>query len=102
MARWNGRKRRCSTSSTRRVLRLTATTTLESATLADELEDWLQDYNYQRVHGSLGVTPIDRWAALQDELPSWDDVIAAFDLTTEMNYVELLTLRRQYAAARKK
>lgn len=79
-----------------------ATTTLESATLADDLEDWLQDYNYQRVHGSLGVTPIDRWAALEEEVPSWDDVIAAFDLTKEMNYVELLTLRRQYAAARKK
>jgi transposase InsO family protein len=79
-----------------------ATTTLDSATLADDLEDWLQDYNYQRVHGSLGVTPIDRWAALEEVVPSWDDVIAAFDLTKKMNYVELLTLRRQYAAARKK
>lgn len=79
-----------------------ATTTSESATLADDLENWLQDYNYQRVHGSLRVTPIDRWVALADELPSWDDVIAAFDLTKEMNYVELLTLRRQYVAAWKK
>lgn len=76
-----------------------ATTTLGRATLADDLEDWLQDYNERRVHGSLGVTPIDRWAVLEDGLSSWDDVIAAFDLTQEMNYVELLTLRRQYAAA---
>ncbi|HEY1390430.1 MAG TPA: hypothetical protein VGF38_17970 [Ktedonobacterales bacterium] len=48
------------------------------------------------------VTPIDRWAALEEELPSWDDVIAAFDLKKEMNYVEQLTLTRLRAAARKK
>ncbi len=70
--------------------------------LADDVEDWLQDDNYRRVHGSLGVTPIDRWAALEEELPSWDDVIAAFDRTKEASYVELLPLRRPYAAARKK
>ncbi len=79
-----------------------ATTTLDSATLADDLEDWLQDYNYRRVHGSLGVTPIDRWAALEEELPSWDDVIASFDLKKESQYVDWLLLKRLHATAGKK
>jgi hypothetical protein len=60
------------------------------------------DYNYRQVHGSLGVTPIDRWAVLEELLPSWDDVLAAFDLKMELYYVEQLTLKRQYAAALKK
>ena len=79
-----------------------ATTSLTSATLAEDLEDRLTDYNYRRVHGSLGVTPIDRWAALEDELPSWDDVLAAFDLKKELYYVEQRILNRQYAASLKK
>jgi hypothetical protein len=58
------------------------------------LEDWLDDYNYSRVHGSLGVTPIQRWAERADEIPTWEEVVAAFDLKKESTYVELLTLRR--------
>jgi hypothetical protein len=97
MARWSGRRRRSSTNSMPRrpwrarrwpmTWRIGCKTTTTSG--------------YMAVSGSR-VTPINRWAALEEELPSWDDVIAAFDLTKEMNYVELLTLRRQYAAARKK
>lgn len=45
---------------------------------------------------------IDKCNGQEYRNPSWDDVIAAFDLKKELNYVELLTLRRQYAAARKK
>ena len=65
------------------------------------LEDWLTDYNYRRVHGSLGVTPNDRWAALE-EIPSWDAVLAAFDPKKEMNYVEWLTLKRMRVGTSKK
>jgi transposase InsO family protein len=79
-----------------------ATTELTSPTLASDLEDWLDDYNYRRVHGSLGVAPIDRWAALEEEIPSWDDVLAAFDLKKEANYVEWLTLKRLRTRASKK
>jgi transposase InsO family protein len=79
-----------------------ATTSLTSPTLAEDLEDWLDDDNYRRVHGSLGVAPIDRWAALEEEIPSWDDVLAAFDLKKETNYVEWLTLKRSRTPASKK
>lgn len=79
-----------------------ATTSLTSATLAEDLEDWLTDYNYRRVHGSLGVAPIDRWAALEEEIPSWDDVLAAFDLKKELKYVEQLTLSRLHARTSQK
>ncbi len=78
-----------------------ATTSLTSVTLADDLEDWLDDYNYSRVHGSLGVTPIQRWAEREDEIPAWEEVAAAFDLKKESTYVELLTLRRLRAAQTK-
>jgi transposase InsO family protein len=78
-----------------------ATTSLTSATLDDDLEDWLDDYNYSRIHGSLGVTPIQRWAAREEEIPPWEEVVAAFDLKKESTDVELLTLRRQRAAQTK-
>jgi len=74
---------------------------LASATLADDLEDWLTDYNYRRVHGSLGVAPMDRWAALEQDIPSWDEVVAAYDPTKESTYVEQLTLSRLRAALKK-
>lgn len=78
-----------------------ATTSLTSATLAEDLEDWLDDYNYSRVHGSLGVTPIQRWSEREDEIPTWEEIAAAFDLKKESTYVELLTLRRLRAAQTK-
>ena len=78
-----------------------ATTSLDSPTLADDLEDWLDDYNYSRVHGSLGVTPVQRWSEREDEIPTWEEVEAAFDVKKESNYVELLQLRRLRAAKTK-
>jgi hypothetical protein len=53
-------------------------------------------------HGSLGVTPIDHWAALEEEIPSWDDVVAAFDSKKELRDVERRTRSRLRAAAPKK
>ncbi len=78
-----------------------ATTSLASVSLADDLEDWLDDYNYSRVHGRLGVTPIQRWAQREDEIPTCEEGVAAFDLKKESTYVELLTLRRLRAAKTK-
>lgn len=78
-----------------------ATTSLDSPTLADDLEDWLDDYNYSRVHGSLGVPPMRRWAEREDEIPTWEEVEAALDVKKESNYVELLQLRRLRAAKTK-
>jgi transposase InsO family protein len=78
-----------------------ATTSLASATRADDLEDWLTDDNYRRVHGSLGAAPMDRRAELEQDMPSWDDVVAAFDPAKESTYVEQLTLTRLRAATKK-
>src|SRR5262249_37558901 len=46
-----------------------ATTSLDSPTLADDLGVWLLDYNYRRVHGSLGMTPMQRFAQVAKETP---------------------------------
>ncbi len=72
-----------------------AITTFESPSLEEDLGVWLLDYNYRRVHGSLGKTPMQRWAELNEQTPFWEDVIAAFDLMKEANYVDQLTLRRR-------
>jgi len=53
------------------------------------------------VHGSLGVAPMDRWADLEQDIPSWDEVVAAFGPAKESKYVEQLTLTRLRAATKK-
>jgi transposase InsO family protein len=71
-----------------------ATTTLDSPTLAEDLGIWLVDYNYRRIHGSLGKTPMQRWAELNANTPEWDDIMDQFDPEKEADYVEQLTLKR--------
>lgn len=78
-----------------------ATTSLDSPTLAEDLGAWLLDYNYRRVHGSLGKTPMQRWAELNGDTPLWEDVVETFDREKEARYVEQLTLKRQAARATK-
>jgi hypothetical protein len=72
-----------------------ATTTWNSPTLAEDLGVWLVDDNYRRIHGSLGKTPLQRWAERNQQTPEWDDIIDPFDPTTEAAYVEQLTLKRR-------
>jgi transposase InsO family protein len=72
-----------------------AITSLESPSLAEDLGIWLVDYNYRRVHGSLGKTPMRRWTELNEKTPYWDDVIEQFDPQREAGYVEQLPLRRR-------
>jgi transposase InsO family protein len=74
-----------------------ATTSLDSPTLAEDLGVWLVDYNYRRIHGSLGKTPMQRWAELNQKTPEWDDVIEQFDPKKEADYVAQRTLRRHAA-----
>ena len=78
-----------------------ATTSVDSAPLADDVEDWLDDYHDSRVHGHLGVTPIQRRAEREEALPSWEEVVAAFDREKESPHVELLTPQRLRAARTK-
>ncbi len=79
-----------------------ATTTMDSPSLADDLGVWLLDYNYRRVHGSLGTTPMQRCAELLDQTPLWDDVAEAFDPVKEITFVDRLTLRRRTFTANKR
>ena len=71
-----------------------ATTTIASFSLEEDLGVWLLDYNYRRVHGSLGRTPMQRCAELLEQTPLWDDVAEAFDPVKEIIFVDRLTLRR--------
>ncbi len=74
-----------------------ATTTFDSASLEEDLGVWLLDYNYRRVHGSLGKTPMQRWKELNQQTPFWEDVVETFDPAKETAYFNQLTLRRQKA-----
>ena len=79
-----------------------ATTTLDSPTLRDDLGEWLTDYNYRRVHGSLGMTPMQRFSQTAEQVPFWEDIAATFDRTKEANYVDGLWLKRHRQQASKK
>jgi len=78
-----------------------ATTTFDGPNLEEDIGVWLLDYNYRRVHGSLGKTPMQRWAELHERTSPWDDVADAFDPAKEIAYVDQLTLRRRKARASK-
>jgi len=67
------------------------TVNLEDVDLQDELEQWQFYYNWQRVHGSLGKTPMDRCCELSDKTPLSDEVDQLFDEERERE----LQLRRQ-------
>lgn len=41
----------------------------DSPTLEEDLGVWLLDYNYRRVHGSRGKTPMQRWAEVNEQTP---------------------------------
>ena len=79
-----------------------ATTTMDSPSLEEDLGVWVLDYNYRRVHGSLGKTPMQRCAEVLDQTPLWEDVAAAFDPVKEITFVDRLTLRRRAFAANKR
>ena len=58
-------------------------------------ESGLPDYKYRRVHGSLGMPPMQRFAQLVKETPYWDDIAEIFDREKEVGYVDQLILYRQ-------
>jgi transposase InsO family protein len=79
-----------------------ATTTLDSSTLHEDLGEWLTDYNYRRVHGSLGMTPMQRFSEKAAQVPLTEEIAATFDRNTEANYVDVLWLKRHRQQADKK
>jgi transposase InsO family protein len=56
---------------------------LDQPDLADEFGTWVMYYNYQRVHSSLGVTPIDRFCERIYDTPEWADVVETYALGKE-------------------
>jgi hypothetical protein len=62
---------------------LYANTDLHSAELAEELGVWVMDSNYERKHGSLGTTPVERLCERMDHVPLWADVLAAYNPRAE-------------------
>lgn len=58
-------------------------TNLDFEALQERLSEWQHYYNWQRVHGATGKTPIDRFSELIDQTPFSDEVAAQFDLGAE-------------------
>jgi transposase InsO family protein len=56
-----------------------ATADLKAADFEEQLGLWQMYYNYQRIHGSLGTTPIQRVSELLSQTPYSDEVQAAFN-----------------------
>ncbi len=68
------------------VLSLMATTTVDLTQSLEEPNDQLEEYqdycNWERVHGSLSVTPAQRDYDRLKSVPLWDEVLA-FDQVAE-------------------
>jgi transposase InsO family protein len=69
--------------------------------LNDRLAEYQHYYNWDRVHGSIGKTPMDRVVELSKQTPFWDKVEEKYDSAQEIirvqNYardVRLLKLKR--------
>lgn len=60
-----------------------ATIDLQDQRLRDLLGEWQHYYNWSRVHGVLGMPPIDRYFELQDKTPFWGDVVENYDRNKE-------------------
>jgi transposase InsO family protein len=60
-----------------------ATENLNDPQLPLKLAEWQHFYNWFRVHGSLGTTPIEKLCQLSDKTPYWEDVERLFDPSKE-------------------
>jgi transposase InsO family protein len=53
------------------------------ASLNDELGVWQHHYNWERVHGGIGQSPVDKLHVLRQQTPFWDEVIERYDVSSE-------------------
>lgn len=60
-----------------------ATKNFQDPHLSDRLSEWQHYYNWERIHGAIGMAPIDRYFELKDKTPYWDEVVKGFDPTKE-------------------
>ncbi|MBV8887298.1 MAG: IS481 family transposase [Chroococcidiopsidaceae cyanobacterium CP_BM_RX_35] len=57
---------------------------LKSENLHQQLQQWQDYYNHERVHGSLkDATPWERWLSLAHTTPIWEEVEALYDPSQE-------------------
>jgi len=68
---------------------------LKSPILESELGEWVMYYNYQRIHGSFGTTPMERFAKKIDEAPFWEEVSSRYDPQKERFRVQDYALDQQ-------
>ncbi|HWR59157.1 MAG TPA: IS481 family transposase [Thermodesulfovibrionales bacterium] len=68
------------------------------AVLEDDLACWQHYYNWERIHGSTGVPPIDKISSLRTKTPFWDEVINNYSQVKEQQYekAKLLPKRRRH------
>ena len=57
---------------------------LHDPSLRDHLAEWQQYYNWERIHGAIGMAPIDRFLEVKDKTPLWDEVIENYDPSKEL------------------
>lgn len=57
-----------------------------SEELHDQLACWQHYYNWDRIHGSIGMPPIDKVSLLRKETPFWEDVINNYSPANEHQY----------------
>jgi transposase InsO family protein len=53
-----------------------AIVSLQDTHLRNRLSEWQHYYNWERIHGSIGMAPMDRFLQLKDMTPYWDEVEA--------------------------
>jgi hypothetical protein len=51
-----------------------ASTTFHGPTFEEDLGVWLMNYSCRRIHGSLGLTWMQRQIELTEQISVWDDV----------------------------
>jgi transposase InsO family protein len=56
---------------------------LKDERLRDLLAEWPHHYSWQRIHGTIGMPPMDRYFELQNKIPYWDEVVENYDRSKE-------------------
>lgn len=75
---------------------------LKSEMLSEDLGVWMMYYNYQRIHGSLEKSPVQKVCERIQDAPFWEDVIDAYDPDKERIHERNYALDQQVEAARRK
>jgi len=69
--------------------------------ISDQLAEYQHYYNWDRIHGSIGKTPVDKVIELSPQTPFWDEVEDSYNAAKELiriqeyaKDVRLLKLKR--------